>query len=132
MRPITTVMGRPTRMGSSLCTVWHADPPASGAGCAASSDDQGASCRCKKRGKIGASMRTKLFAVVVLAVLTVAGGGVSSAFAQSNPSLGEVALKEAARRKAMKSSVKVLSNADLPKLPAKPAADAGTAAGTAK
>ena len=73
-------------------------------------------------------MRSKCFAVVVLTVLMAVCGGVSSAFAQGNPTLGEVALREAARRKALKAAGKVLSNADLPKAVAKPAAE-GAAAG---
>ena len=77
-------------------------------------------------------MRSKLFAVVGLTVLFAVCGGVSAALAQSNPTLGEVALKEAARRKAMKTATKVLSNADLPKLPAKPPVEGSAAAGTAK
>jgi hypothetical protein len=77
-------------------------------------------------------MRSKFLAVVGVTVLVVLCGGVASAFAQANPSLGEVALKEAERRKALKAATKVLSNADLPKIAPKPAAEGTAAAGTAK
>jgi hypothetical protein len=72
-------------------------------------------------------MRSKFSGLLVLMVLAAVCGGASSAWAQANPSLGEVALREAARRKALKEAGKVLSNADLPKVTPKPPADPAAA-----
>ena len=76
-------------------------------------------------------MRSKVFAVVALTVLVALCAGVSSAFAQATPTLGELARKEQERRKALKAAGKVLSNGDLPKAVAKIPAE-GTAPGGAK
>jgi hypothetical protein len=73
-------------------------------------------------------------AIWMAVVLALALPAASSA---QNPPLGEVARKEQARRKAAKSSEKVLTNKDLPPAPAKPAptqspADAAAPAGEQK
>src|SRR5687767_10532914 len=56
------------------------------------------------------------------------------ALAQQAATLGELALKEQERRKALQATGKVLTNDDLPKppAPATPAAGSGQAAGSAK
>ena len=76
-------------------------------------------------------MRSTFSVTVLLFVAVTLGAGATSAVAQSNPSLGEVALKEAERRKALKQGTKVLSNSDLPKLPPRPAVE-GTDPAAAK
>lgn len=60
-------------------------------------------------------MRSKGTAFVLLTGFLTALAGASLAHAQQSQSLGEIALKEQERRKALKASGKVLSNADLPK-----------------
>jgi hypothetical protein len=57
-------------------------------------------------------MLRNLFAAAVAAVLCLGAGAV---FAQTTPTLAELAKKEEARRKAVKGSGKTFTNADLPK-----------------
>ena len=59
-----------------------------------------------------------IFIVLAGFILTLAG--TTAALAQTTPSLGELALKEQERRKALKNAGKVLSNADLPKITTAP------------
>jgi hypothetical protein len=65
-------------------------------------------------------MRHSRTAFVLLAGILMVLAGSTYARAQSTPSLGELALKEQERRKALKTAGKVLSNADLPKITVAP------------
>ena len=75
-------------------------------------------------------MRSKVLSVVGLTLLAVLCAGVTAAFAQTTPTLGELARREAERRKALKAAGKILSNADLPKPIAKPATEGAAAPAT--
>lgn len=77
-------------------------------------------------------MTPRILLTIVLAAAIV---GPSTTFAQQQPSLGELAKKEAARRQAIKGTSKVLTNEDLPRATAPrpapaPAADPAAPATT--
>ena len=65
-------------------------------------------------------MRYTRSAFVLLAGCLMVLAGATFARAQTTPTLGELALKEQERRKALKVPTKVLSNADLPKIGSAP------------
>src|SRR5688572_26303922 len=124
-----TAIPLPTPTASWLFTALHSVPPGAVVPCGPSWGGPamgqarlwtGACKYChgtRPGGKIEASMRIKGTAFVLLAGFVTALAGARLAHAQTPQSLGEIALKEQERRKALKAAGKVLSNADLPKIP---------------
>lgn len=70
--------------------------------------------------------------VTALAALAAVLIGASATLAQQTPTLGELALKEQERRRALKAAGKVLTKQDLPKTAAAPAPAAAPPAAAAK
>lgn len=77
-------------------------------------------------------MRSTGRGYVLLGTFVAALATGTLAQARQNPTLGELALKEQQRRKALKAAGKVLSNADLPKVSSAPTPKALPEAGPAK